>query len=245
MVHRFFVPKEQISNTDISIIGSDASQIKNVLKLEPGEEIDILDGSGRIYASKIKTIGQGKVICEIVSSRAAKSEPKIKTTLIQSIPREAKMDFIIQKSTELGVADIIPVSSERTIVKLDDKKREVRLERWQRITKEAAEQSGRGIVPRISPLKELIAALKEANDLDLKLIPWEMEENTSIKDLFEIEKNPKGITIAIGPEGGFSANEVKAAIKYGFTPVTLGKRILRAETAGIAVLSMVNYEFEL
>lgn len=245
MDQRFFVPSEQISKSIITISGSDAFQIKNVLRLNVKDGLTVLDGTGKVYASKIRSVEKGRVTLDIISTRSEKSELETKVTLIQSIPREAKMDLIIQKCTELGMFRMIPVVSERTIIKLDGKKKAERGNRWQRIAKEASEQSGRGIVPAILPICALENALKEAQHHEVKLIPWEMEEKLSIKDALLEDNEAKHIALAIGPEGGFSANEVKLAMEYGFRPVTLGKRILRTETAGMAALSMINYEFEL
>lgn len=245
MTHRFFVPQHQISRSTITIIGSDAHQLRNVLRLPAGSEIAVMDGTGRVYTAKITAIEKDKVLCEQISSISPKSLPKIEVTLLQSIPRESKMDLIIQKSTELGVSRIIPAISERTIIKLGDEKKEKRLLRWERIAKEAAEQSVRELIPKIDEVRNFGEAIKEAGDHDISLIPWEMEEETTIKDILKKNKKARTILIAIGPEGGFSKEEIDIAKKAGLKPVSLGKRILRTETAGIAVLAMINYEFEI
>jgi 16S rRNA (uracil1498-N3)-methyltransferase len=245
VTHRFFVPQNQVSGTTISITGGDVDHIRRVLRLKEGDEIDVLDGTGRVYAAKIREIKGKEVICEVITSRSAKSEPETKVTLIQSIPREQKMDILIQKCTELGVDRIIPAMSERTIIKLDEKKKASRISRWGRIAKEAAEQSARGMIPRIDEVQSLDEALKSSKDFDLCLIPWEMEEKATLKEVLRENHGAKSVLIAIGPEGGFSKAEVDLAINAGFKPVSLGKRILRTETAGIAVLAMVNYEFEM
>jgi len=244
MTHRFFVPQHQISRTEVTITGGDAYQIKNVLRLLPGDEIEVLDGTGKVYTARINSVAKEEVLCDQITSMSMASEPKIKITLLQSIPRESKMDLIIQKCTELGVARIIPAISERTIVKLEGKT-EKRLERWEKIAKEAAEQSARGVIPTIDRAIQFKDAVKEAENHDLSLIPWEMEEKTSLKEVLKKNKKAKTILIAIGPEGGFSKGEIEIAKKAGLKPVSLGKRILRTETAGMAVLSMLNYEFEM
>jgi 16S rRNA (uracil1498-N3)-methyltransferase len=245
MTHRFFVPSHQISGPRVTIMGSDAKQIKNVLKLKEGDMLEVLDGSSKVFAVKINSVKSDEVLCFVTSSRSMKTEPAVKITLIQSIAREAKMDMVIQKCTELGVTKIVPVVSERTIIKLDQEKKDKRLSRWQRIAKEAAEQSSRAVVPGIEEIKDFAEALGQEKGTDLKLIPWEMEEKTSIKTVLKENKKVKSLSLAIGPEGGFSSKEVKEAKAAGFIPVSLGKRILRTETAGIAVLSMINYEFEM
>ena len=243
MTHRFFVPSNQVSKSGASITGDDVNHIRLVLRMKPGDEILVLDGTGRTYACSIKTIKEDKVNCKIISSRSAKSEPETKITLIQSIPRESKMDFIMQKCTELGVSRIIPTITERTIIKLNEEKKEKRHNRWQKIIKEAAEQAGRGIIPKIDEILRFDEALRFSKDHELCVIPWEMEEKTSLKQV--LDQAPKNILIAIGPEGGFSKTEVEKAVRAGFKPVSLGKRILRTETAGIAVLSMISYALEM
>ncbi|MFH1826119.1 MAG: 16S rRNA (uracil(1498)-N(3))-methyltransferase [bacterium] len=240
-MNRFFVPKEQIP----IITGSDAHQIKNVLRLKPGAEIELLDGRGNVYFARIRELATDKVTCEIISTQQADSTAKIKITLAQCLPKAKKMDLIIQKCTELGAAEIIPVLSERSIAKGDKN------ERWQKIAKEAAEQSGRTTIPKIAPLTNLADVLKV--QADLKLIPWELENQESLKEAL-ISKYPNihspitqspDILILIGPEGGFSKSEVNQASLAGFIAVSLGKNILRTETAGLAALAMINYQFDL
>lgn len=245
MTHRFFVPPHQISKSSLTISGADVNQIKNVLRLQAGDKIEVLDGTGKVYSATIKNILKDEILCEISSSRSMGSEPSLVITLIQSVPRESKMDFIIQKCTELGVSKIIPVISERTIIKLGEEKKDKRLARWRKIAKEAAEQSGRGKIPEITEVVNLSEALKQAKNHDLSIIPYEMEEDSSIKNILIKNKEIRSIMLAIGPEGGFSKEEVENAKKSGFRSVSLGKRILRTETAGMAALSMINYEFEL
>ena len=147
------------------------------------------------------------------------------------------MDFIVQKCTELGVSEIIPVVSERSVAKGE------KSGRWQKIAKEAAEQSGRALIPKISALTDFKSLLKKKNEFDLALIPWELEKTNKLKAILQ-NSSPKNIIILIGPEGGFSSQEIEQAKAAGFIPVSLGKRILRAETAGLAILSMIMYELD-
>jgi len=240
-MHRIFVPKEQIP----IITGSDIHQIKDVLRLKVGNEIELLDGSGKVYLAKIKSITNEKIITEIISTSQNTGENKIKVTLAQCLPKAKKMDLIIQKCTELGVHRIIPVLSERSIAKGE------KLERWKKIAKEAAEQSGRSTMPEISNLTNFEDLLKLRKDYDLALIPWELEKEKSLKSLLttqppcpELCRGANNLLIIIGPEGGFSAAEINLAKESGFTPVSLGKRILRTETAGMAILAMLSYEYD-
>jgi 16S rRNA (uracil1498-N3)-methyltransferase len=230
---RVFVPKEQLP----FIIGSDAHYLKDVLRSKPGDLIDLLDGTGMIYRAKITKLEKDRISCEIISSQEAKSEPAVKITLAQALPKGHKMDFIVEKCTELGVSRIIPVLTERAVAK------SAKLERWRKIAKEAAEQSGRAIIPEIYELTTFDDILKLSKDYALAIIPWEAEENISLKSTLTTypPNHLSTILVLIGPEGGFSQKEVEKAKKAGFESVSLGKRILRAETAGMATLAMVLY----
>lgn len=241
---RFFVSEDQIKKDHVTITGSDANHIQNVLRLKVGDAIDILNSTSKIYAAKIVKESKEEIKCEIVSVRSIKSEPAIKVTIAQSLPKGHKMDLIVQKCTELGVHKIIPFLSERTVIKLGKEKKRERALRWQRIAKSSAEQSGRGIIPHIEEIKTFEELLDYPKQYDLSLIPWEMEEKKTLKETLKGNKKIKSIAIAIGPEGGFSRDEIEKAKKTGFIPITLGRRILRTETAPLVILSMISYEFE-
>jgi 16S rRNA (uracil1498-N3)-methyltransferase len=231
-MHRFFVPKEEIP----VITGSDAHQIKDVLRMKAGDELELLDGSGTVYTAKIVEAKKDKIICNILSTRMEEEALKVKVTIAQCLPKAKKMDLIIQKCTELGTAKIIPTLSERSISKSD------KLERWKKIAKEASEQCGRTDIPEIRTLTKFEDVVKLKKNYDLALIPWELEKENSLKNIISSFPVPhSSFLILIGPEGGFSQKEVNLAIKEGFKPVSLGKRILRTETAGMAMLSMLNY----
>ncbi|OGB87426.1 hypothetical protein A3H38_04745 [candidate division WOR-1 bacterium RIFCSPLOWO2_02_FULL_46_20] len=235
-MHRFFVPQEQIP----TITGSDAHQIKNVLRLKVGEKIELLDGSGKVYFATIENIGKDKVVCNIIEHRTPNTEDRTQITIAQCLPKAKKMDLIIQKCTELGVSQIIPTLSERSIAKAD------KPERWSRIAREAAEQSGRLTIPIIAPLTKFEDVLKIKKDFSLALIPWELEKEKTLKSVLpdnRISGYPV-ILILIGPEGGFSRVEVEHAKSTGFIPISLGPRILRTETASLSILSIINYEYE-
>jgi 16S rRNA (uracil1498-N3)-methyltransferase len=229
-MHRFFVAKDQIP----VITGSDAHHIKAVLRLQAGDQLELLDGSGKIYQARIADIKKDRILCEILSTRGEKSEAKVKVTLAQCLPKAKKMDLIIQKCTELGADKIIPALSERSIARGE------KLERWKKIAKESAEQCGRSSIPEIHPLTRFEDVLKLKKDYDLALIPWELEKETSLKKALTTYR-PNHLLILIGPEGGFSRKEVDLAQSAGFIPVSLGQRILRTETVGMAMLSMINF----
>jgi 16S rRNA (uracil1498-N3)-methyltransferase len=230
---RIFVPQDQLP----FITGSDVHYLKDVLRIKPGDEIEILDGIGTIYLAKINNIQKDKIKLDIIRSSQSETEPEVEITLAQSLPKAKKMDFIIQKCTELGVSEIIPVITERSISKGE------KTARWQKIAIEAAEQSGRASIPKVASLIDFKSLLKKAKEFDLALIPWEMEKTNRLKTILQ-KSSFRNIIMLIGPEGGFSSQEIAEAKTAGFIPISLGKRILRAETAGMAMLSMMMYELD-
>ncbi|MBI5400464.1 16S rRNA (uracil(1498)-N(3))-methyltransferase [Candidatus Saganbacteria bacterium] len=229
---RFFVPRAALSN----ITGSDVHHIKNVLRLKPGDPIELCDSSGKVYDARILEINDDRINYRIISEKPTAAESPIKVTLAQCLPKGKKMDLIIQKATELGVAKIIPVLSERAI-SIGEKPA-----RWQKIARAAAEQSNRAIIPEVRAAISFKDLLPLAENFDLALIPWELEKERTLKNILN-KKKPAQILILIGPEGGFSQTEVKLAQAASFISITLGPRILRAETAGLAALAMINYQF--
>lgn len=235
-MHRVFVPASQIPE----ITGSDVHYLRDVLRAKVNDPIELLDGTGKIYEAKILKIEKGKIICKIISSRRQENEPGVKVTLAQALPKARKMDFIIEKCIELGVNQIMPVLTERTVGK------SAKLDRWRRIAKEAAEQSGRAIIPEVFSLIQFADVLKMRNQFDLVLIPWELEKGRTLKQSLRSPLLPPfpHILVLIGPEGGFSQKEIELAGEAGFISISLGKRILRTETAGMAVTSAIMYEME-
>jgi 16S rRNA (uracil1498-N3)-methyltransferase len=243
-MHRFFVAKEQIP----IITGTDVHHIKDVLRMKAGDKLELLDGTGKIYRAKIAEIKKDRVICHIIESRTQKTESGARVTIAQCLPKAKKMDLIIQKCTELGVHRIIPTLSERSIAKAE------KIERWKKIAKEASEQSGRASIPEISPLTRFEDVLKLKHQYDLALIPWELEKSTTLKKVLttppssfglrRTSHQPNHLLVVIGPEGGFSREEIELARKAGFKSISLGKTILRTETAGMAIMAMLAYEFD-
>ena len=232
-MHRLFISKDQIP----VISDSDVHHIRDVLRMNAGDQLELLDGTGKVYETKISKIEKGKIICEVVSSHLEESESRVKVTLAQALPKARKMDFIVEKCVELGVNQILPMLTERTV------SRSAKLDRWQKLSKSAAEQSGRAIIPEICPLTRFEEVLRLREKFDLALIPWELEKGITLKQVLKNLISPT-ILIAIGPEGGFSQKEIELAKKAGFMSVSLGKRILRSETAAMAVLSAIMYELE-
>lgn len=242
---RFFVSPSQISENEIEITGSDVNHIKNVLRMTVGEEISVSDGQGRDYFGKIAALGREAVTVHIENSWASYVELPVKMTLFQGLPKADKMELIIQKAVELGAYEIIPVVTKRTIVKLDEKKEAKKLARWQGISESAAKQSGRGLIPKVGAPISFAQALSYAGTMDAVLIPYEKSEGIeAARQTVRGLKGKKHVGIFIGPEGGFDESEVEAAAAAGAVPVTLGKRILRTETAGLAALAVLMFELD-
>lgn len=240
---KFFTARENISDSEIIINNEDVSHITRVLRLKVGDMITVCDGQGFDYQAEIRSIEPKAVVCDIRSKVKCDAEPNIKVTLFQGIPKASKMDYIIQKTTELGIYRIVPVMLDRCVSKIENAKAgEKKRERWQKIANEAAKQSGRGIVPEVSLPVSLDDALNEASELELSFVPYECEENTKLKEILTPGRGAETIGFIIGPEGGFDPSETEKIQNAGIPTVTLGRRILRTETAGEAVLAMVMYE---
>lgn len=236
---RFFADPGQINDGVIRITGPDVIHISRVLRLGRGSLLTVLDGRGKSYEAVIRDLDRDEVVCEIIKQLLTTPACPVKVTLVQGIPKGDKMDLIIQKGTELGVSRVIPLLCRRTVVKLDGDRVLRKRERWQRIALEAAKQCRRPDVPEVAEPAELDGVLGSLPANCTALIPWEEENKVSLKDLLYEIKAVEEIYVFIGPEGGFTAGEVAGARAAGVRPVTLGPRILRTETAGIAVITMV------
>lgn len=245
---QFFVAKEQINIEEHKAIitGSDVNHITNVLRMKIGEQFYVNDGSASgKYLCALQSVSEDAVICEIKEHIAETSELPCEIVLYQGLPKADKMELIIQKAVELGVARIVPVAMKRSIVKLDDKKAQSKIQRWQQIAEAAAKQSKRDIIPTIDAPVTLKEALKETESFELSMMPYEQAKGMAFtRELLEGIKPGQRIAIFIGPEGGFEETEVQLALEMGTQPVTLGRRILRTETAGLTMLSMLIYVLE-
>lgn len=245
-MYHFFVEPSQISAREIQITGQDVNHIKNVLRMVPGEKISVSSGcDGKEYICALTSLSSEMVCADIIEINESEKELPCRIVLFQGLPKSDKMDLIIQKAVELGVFEIVPVSTSRAVVKLDARKEQVKLKRWMEIAKSAAKQSGRLLIPSVSPVMPYAKALEYAKDLDVKIIPYEMAEGMEkTRRIMGGMKPGQSIGIFIGPEGGFEEKEIAAAKEAGALPVTLGRRILRTETAGLATLSMLVYNLE-
>lgn len=240
---KFFVLPEKVSDNKILIDTEDVSHIKKVLRMSEGDILNVCDSTGTDYEGRILEIGEKSIILDILSEKKSDTESNISITLYQGLPKASKMDYIIQKNTELGISKIVPVVMDRCVVKLENSKaEEKKVSRWRKIAEEAAKQSGRGIIPEISMPVTVSEAISEMKKADISFVPYECETDGSLRDVLISVDNPKTVSFLIGPEGGFDMSEIEEIQKNGIKTVTLGKRILRTETAGLAVTSMTMYE---
>ncbi len=245
---QFFVTPEQINEQahEIFVTGSDQNHLQNVLRMKVGEELLVSNGvDGREFHCEVKSFEEEHVILTIRYIQESEVELPCKIYLFQGLPKGDKMELIIQKTTELGVFEIIPVATKRSIVKLDDKKAKSKVQRWQTIAESAAKQSKRSIVPNIGAVCSFKEALLRAKDMEVCLIPYELALDMAQTRmcLQEIQAGNE-VAVFIGPEGGFSEEEIGLAMDSGFKPITLGRRILRTETAGLVTLSYLNFVLE-
>ena len=244
-MHRFFAEPGNIGEKEIVITGADVNHIRNVLRMRTDEEVLIADGQGAEYRCKLIELSENEVRAQILWKLDGNAELSSEVTLFQGLPKSDKMDLIVQKCVELGVSRIVPVSTKRTVVKLDAKKEQTRVKRWATISESAAKQSGRGVIPEVSGVMAFGKALEEAKKLDVLLIPYERAENMAeTRRVMGSIQPGQSVGIFIGPEGGFEESEVEEAVAAGAKAITLGKRILRTETAGLAVMAMLGYLLE-
>lgn len=242
---RFFVEPEQVEEDSIVITGTDVNHIKNVLRMEKGDELSVSDGCGKDYFCLIEDIAKDRICLHIENSWDSYVELGTKLYLFQGLPKADKMELIIQKAVELGVYEIIPVVMARTIVRLDEKKEAKKLARWQLLCESAAKQSGRGRIPVVSTPVSFKEAVERAKILDFVLMPYEKASGMSeARELVRACRGKDSIGVFIGPEGGFDEKEVEEAMAAGIKPMTLGRRILRTETAGLTMLSILMFELE-
>lgn len=231
---KFFLDKENINESTV-IRGEDANHIGRVLRMEPGDTITLCDKEGTDYICEINKITKEEVLCSVKESMPCPSEPPCKITLYQCIPKSGKMDYIIQKATELGASEIVPVLSKRCVAKGE------KPERWQRIAYEAAKQCQRGIIPKVRAALSFREAIEELSEKDLAFFPYEEARDGKLY----YEKGAKTVGIMIGPEGGFDKSEAEEAKNLEIKICSLGRRILRTETAGSAAIAVIAYLSEL
>lgn len=241
----FFVSPENISDRNVTVTGSDVNHIKNVLRMKIGEKFIANDGNGASYCCTISEINNDFILADIDDGQLESNELPVQIYLFQGLPKADKMELVIQKAVELGAYKIVPVEMKRCVVKLDDKKKKSKTSRWQSIAESAAKQSGRTVIPQVNDVVKYSDALKIAQELDLILVPYECADSVSeLKEKLDGVKSGQSIGIFIGPEGGYEESEIEQAKNAGGEIVSLGKRILRTETASIAALSICMFNIE-
>lgn len=238
---RFFVLRDYITPEEILINTEDVSHITKVLRLGAGDTIEVCDGMGLDYTARISEIQQNSIRCDIVEKRVSDTEPNIEVTLFQAVPKASKMEYIIQKTTELGISRIVPCSMERCVAKMDGKETK-KIDRWRKIAEAAAKQSGRGKLIEITEIMDFRDAVQKLTQNDIFFAPYECEQQRTLKQILTEQNSALTVGFMIGPEGGYALDEVEYLQTNHVPTVTLGPRILRTETAGEAVLAMVMYE---
>ena len=245
-MQQFFTEPSLIRNGKIYIEGTDLGHMKNVLRMKPGEKVRVSDGTGKNYLCSIAGYEGSRAELQIEEMLEGNAELPSRIVLFQGLPKGDKMELIVQKAVELGACSIVPFAAKRSVAKLDEKKAAKKQTRWQTIAKSAAEQSGRGIIPEVKGLLSFGEALESAQKLDIVLVPYELEEETDrTAEVISRILPGQSVGIFIGPEGGFEKEEVERAVEAGAVPITLGKRILRTETAGMTALSILMYHLEI
>ncbi len=245
-MYQFFVEPGQIQGRQIVITGSDVNHIRNVLRMKPGEEIAVSNGiDGKEYRCGIESYTEDTVLCTLRFIKEEGVELPSRIYLFQGLPKADKMELIVQKAVELGAYEVIPVAARRCVVKLDEKKAAGKIGRWQGIAESAAKQSKRGMIPKVHSVMSMQEAVDYARAMEVRLIPYELAEDMQhTRKVIEAVAAGKDIAVFIGPEGGFEESEIQMAMEAGIEPITLGKRILRTETAGFTVLSWLMYHLE-
>ena len=249
---KFFVEQEQIKNNQIAIIGQDLNHIKKVLRGKIGDELQICNKQNKEnYLCQIQSIENEKIICEIKSKIEEQTETNVEVTIFQGLPKADKMEYVIQKSVELGVHDITPVEMKRCVVKLNDKDKIKKIDRWQKISEVAAKQCGRDIIPKINNVINIKNLCNLIEKYDIVLVAYENEKKNTLKEQLKKIKNKYNSTnakikigLVIGPEGGLEEKDVDLLQQKGASIITLGNRILRTETVALNVLSIIMYELE-
>ncbi|MBN1509705.1 MAG: 16S rRNA (uracil(1498)-N(3))-methyltransferase [Sedimentisphaerales bacterium] len=241
-VNRFFVSASDIEGDRVRLSPEQSHQVCHVLRLKPGDTIIALDNSGAEYDVTLTTVRRTEVVGQVTSSHRAHGEPAAEVTLFQSLLTREKFEWVLQKGAELGVAQFVPVLTERSLVRtrsIEDNK----LDRWQRILREAAEQSHRGRIPELEPIVTFENATSRLRDFERSLIAAPSDEMVALPDALQgITRSPASVAVIIGPEGGFTEEEVTLACEKGAVRVGLGPRILRTETAAIVACALTLYE---
>ncbi len=238
---RFFLSMEQIRDNRGVITGRELIHLRKALRLRPGDPVTVFDGSGLEYDAMIRSLSAEQAEIEILNSYQANRESALEMILAVGLTKGEKMDVVVEKAAELGAQAIIPFASVHAVPKLDEARARKRSERWAKIALSAAKQCGRSKVPQILPLCEFERLVGQPWEQTLKLLFWEREQSRTVREVYEKQSGVRSVLLAVGPEGGFSLEEANLAQKQGFESVSLGRRILRAETAAVSVMTLAQY----
>jgi 16S rRNA (uracil1498-N3)-methyltransferase len=244
-MRHFFLKKNSIKEGTAVITGSEARHVGRVLRRGVGDRLDLLDEDGWEYQAVITAKTSQRVEVRLLAKNPPRKPSSVKITLGQAVPKAHKMDYIVQKATELGVSSVIPFYSSRTGPRLTDERLQKKCHRWQKIALEATKQCGRSDVPTVETIVTFEEIINKRYNNVLKIILWEDEKNRRLKDVLQNSKQWKNIILLVGPEGGFTAEEIEGARKRGFISASLGRCILRTETVGLYLLSVLHYELEI
>ena len=239
-MRRFFAENTDTAGDTVSLTGGEARHIRSVLRMKAGDEVLLINGEGTECLSQIVSITDEEVVLRITDRRFCSADPEIKITLFQALPKQGKMELIIQKCVELGVSEIVPLVTRRCVVKLEGK--DNKIVRWNKVSQEASKQCGRASIAKVASPVSIDKI--DLSPFDLRLIAYENEDELTLKRALKENSSAKSIALIIGPEGGFEPAEVEGIIERGGMAVSLGRRILRTETAGMAAIAQITYELE-
>ncbi len=240
-MHRFFVPSQTFQDDRVMVRGALVHQLRDVLRMRPGDEIALLDNTGWAYRVELATVERDIVRGRVLEKWKLETEPRTHITLYQGVLKGQKFDWVLQKGTDLGISAFVPMLCSRSVMSSVDDINPARVDRWERIIAEAAEQSGRAVLPRLTGAMNFSDACAAAGQNSLSLIPWENERSTGLAQALKSMPETRHLNLFVGPEGGFTDEEIAFANKRGLVSVSLGPRILRAETAGLVAASAVLY----
>jgi 16S rRNA (uracil1498-N3)-methyltransferase len=242
-MRRFFVRSEDVGDRQLRLRGDEAQHLTRVLRLGPGAQVVVFNGHGHEYVTEVERLEDDGVVCRILCQTEAQPTQVVSITLGQGLPKAEKFAWVIQKTTELGVSEIVPLLTERVVPRLSQRHFAAKVGRWERLAREACKQSGRAAVPRLWPPTPLETFLASCQSAALKLVLWEGERTRPLRAVLAASEPVASAAVVVGPEGGLTPEEVARGAAYGFLPVGLGKRILRTETAGLLVVALLQYRF--
>lgn len=242
-MRRFFVRPDDIGTQELRLRGDEADHLVRVLRLGPGAQVIVFDGSGHEYVTVVEGLDTGGVVCRILFDATPQASPSTSIILGQGLPKAEKFDWVIQKTTELGVSDIAPLITERVIPHLSGAHMARKIDRWEKLAREACKQSGRATVPHLRAPMPVQAFFVSCQSSELKLVLWEGEERRLLRTVLAGSAPVASVAVVVGPEGGLTAQEVACGEAYGFLPTGLGKRILRTETAAVVAVALLQHRF--